>query len=303
MNLFEIIDINEYEINILGIIYYYVDLLNDGYLMNEHDVYVYIHDNDWSKISLCEKLSEKFMEKYKDRIWWSIIFSVQILSEPFIEKIINDYKPFNNVNINKIIWRNITIHQKLSEQFMEKYKDRIWWKYVYSNQKLSSQFIDKYRHKIFNNTIKHGKKKLTMYKSHLKNYHKNTNVNYIYSESKLKYNEDDENSYNVDVYDYNVNTSNHNDIDYMKKVEYLISNKKIPEDFIDKHMYKLHWETICDMCRIQELSDNFIMKHFDNLNLSYLLNNKFVDKQNLIYLLYDLITDKKFMDDLIKKTY
>src|SRR5574343_779114 len=41
---------------------------------------------DWSYISIFQKLSEKFIEKYSDKINWHHISEFQKLSEKFIEK-------------------------------------------------------------------------------------------------------------------------------------------------------------------------------------------------------------------------
>ena len=88
---------------------------------------------DWIYISTRQKLSEEFIEKYKDRVNWYDISMYQKLSEEFIEKF-----------ENKVYWNNISMYQKLSEEFIEKYKDRLNWHRISEYQKLSDEFIKKH---------------------------------------------------------------------------------------------------------------------------------------------------------------
>jgi hypothetical protein len=79
-------------------------------------------------ISLFSNLSEKFIEKYKDKVdWWDISFR-QNLSEKFIEKFENEVK-----------WDWISKYQELSEIFIEEHKDKVNWRYILLYQELSPQ--------------------------------------------------------------------------------------------------------------------------------------------------------------------
>ena len=69
---------------------------------------------DWYYISKCQKLSEVFIDKYKDKVKWHWISKCQKLSEEFIDK----YK-------DKVDWYYISEYQKLSEEFIEKHMDKI----------------------------------------------------------------------------------------------------------------------------------------------------------------------------------
>ena len=92
---------------------------------------------DWYAVSTNFKLSESFIEKFKDKLNWGILIQNQILSERFIEF----YK-------YKIDFRYIAIYQKLSEEFIEKYQDELKWDYVSAYQVLSEPFIEKYQDKV-----------------------------------------------------------------------------------------------------------------------------------------------------------
>ena len=90
----------------------------------------------WITISYKQKLSEAFIEKYKDNVDWHNISINQKLSEEFIEK-------YNY----KVDWKCISIYKKLSEKFIEKHKDKIDWIGLLKNKKikLSDKFIIKYK--------------------------------------------------------------------------------------------------------------------------------------------------------------
>ena len=91
----------------------------------------------WSYISENQKLSEEFIERFKDKLDWRYISIYQKLSEAFIEK----YK--DNVN-----WHYISIYQKLSEPFIEKYQDKVSWGGISTHQLLSESFIEKFKDKV-----------------------------------------------------------------------------------------------------------------------------------------------------------
>jgi hypothetical protein len=71
------------------------------------------HHGGWWYISFFQKLSERFIGKYKDRV----------------------------------IWYWISYHQKLSESFIEKYKDKVDWYLIFKSQNLSPEFREKWKHK------------------------------------------------------------------------------------------------------------------------------------------------------------
>jgi len=68
---------------------------------------------------------------------WKDISAYQYLSEEFIEK----YK-------DKVNWRYVSIHQSLSEEFIEKHKDKVNWSYISIFQQLSEELIEKYKNEV-----------------------------------------------------------------------------------------------------------------------------------------------------------
>jgi hypothetical protein len=69
---------------------------------------------EWNWISSRQIISQRFIEKYSDKIDWGWISERQNLSEEFMEK-----------HQNKISWCYISRYQKLSEKFIIKHIDKI----------------------------------------------------------------------------------------------------------------------------------------------------------------------------------
>ncbi len=69
--------------------------------------------------------------------------------------IVRQYKKEKDVNknvnllIKKDCWIFISMYQKLSEEFIEKYKDKVDWCWISLHQKLSEKFIEKYQDKVW----------------------------------------------------------------------------------------------------------------------------------------------------------
>ena len=70
---------------------------------------------NWTYISGTQKISEKLIEKYKDKVHWGYISAYQTLSEDFIRKFADE-----------VNWNSIFKFQKnLSPEFREEFKDRL----------------------------------------------------------------------------------------------------------------------------------------------------------------------------------
>ena len=87
-----------------------------------------------------KKISKKEAEEIKKAFeydflgkTWSGISKCQKLSEEFIEK----YS-------DRVDWNYMSRYQKLSEEFIEKYSDRVNWDYISAYQKLSENFIEEH---------------------------------------------------------------------------------------------------------------------------------------------------------------
>ena len=94
-----------------------------------------------NKIKIIEEIHD--IEKFFDEniknfeVDWAYISKYQKLSEEFIEKY-----------IDKVDWFYISIFQKLSESFIEKHIDKADWYYISKYQILSESFIEKHSDKV-----------------------------------------------------------------------------------------------------------------------------------------------------------
>ncbi len=104
-----------------------------------------ITENDKSvtnKIKIVEEIKdiEKFFDENMNnfKVDWGYISRFQKLSEELIEKY-----------ADKVIWYRISEYQKLSEEFIEKYIDKVDWDCISKFQTLSEEFIEKYADKVY----------------------------------------------------------------------------------------------------------------------------------------------------------
>ncbi len=88
-------------------------------------------------ISRYQKLSEDFIERNSDRLYWGWVSTSQKLSEEFIQR-----------NSDKVSWQNISSCQKLSEEFIQRNSDKVGWYSLCRIQKLSEEFIERNADKV-----------------------------------------------------------------------------------------------------------------------------------------------------------
>jgi hypothetical protein len=86
----------------------------------------------WYWISIYQDLSERFIEKFKEKLDWYYISWHQTLSELFIEK----YK-------NKVDWYHISRYQKLSENFLLNNLEYVVIDWLEDNKNLPKELLEK----------------------------------------------------------------------------------------------------------------------------------------------------------------
>ena len=173
-----------------------------------------------------------------------------ILSEEFIDR-------FND----KVDWRLISRNQALSEPFIEKYQDKVVWSSISRNQALSEPFIEKYKDKVD--------------WAYISTYQK-------LSESFIE--------------------------KYKDKVDwtYISIYQKLSEEFIEKYQNKVYWAYIS---MFQKLSEEFIEKFQDKVSGYRIseyqkLSDEFIKRHNLIVKKNSLwqYKDKEFKKEEVIKT-
>ena len=91
----------------------------------------------WKDISLYQILSGDFIREFQDRLDWDYISRNQKLSESFIR----EFK-------YKVYWYNISKYQKLSEDFIREFQDKVVWYCISEYQTLSESFIREFQDRL-----------------------------------------------------------------------------------------------------------------------------------------------------------
>ena len=94
------------------------------------------YDN-WARLSLCESLTEDFIQEFKDKVDWICISRYPHLSEDFIRKF-----------ADRVEWYYISAYQHLSENFIREFADRVAWDWIVKYQPLSEDFIREFKDKV-----------------------------------------------------------------------------------------------------------------------------------------------------------
>ena len=120
------------------------------YLFNDTFILIFQKENIWDNIGWMDKVTIECLWGFKNLItnkgWLSIIEHKQ-LSNDNIEDFINNIMP--QLNINELeFWDIISANQKLSEEFIEKYQDKINWESISLFQELSWSILQKFSKKI-----------------------------------------------------------------------------------------------------------------------------------------------------------
>ena len=117
------------------------------------------YDN-WARLSLCESLTEDFIQEFKDKVDWTCISRYPHLSEDFIRKFadrvdwyyISAYQYLSEDFIREfkdwVSWDAISYYQQLSEDFIREFKDKVNWYYISAYQHLSEDIIREFKDKV-----------------------------------------------------------------------------------------------------------------------------------------------------------
>lgn len=241
------------------------------------------------------KLSEKAIIYFKDKLNWNLIINTQQLSESFIE---NNLMNFFNENT---IWDDILGRKKFSTEFLLRNYKNIKIKNVHSllyYQKLPDEII---KYLIDNDFIKHNNwLSLFAYqkvpqdiiemreKEGFDSYELNALVNNQKLSDKFirKYFTDLRKSslakhqkLSVDLIESLLNNKSVISQNALKLIKDLIVRyQEIPEEFIKKYKLNLN-----DAFKYQRLSESFIDKHKDIVNVNFILkyqkiSEDFIDK-------------------------
>ena len=105
-------------------------------ILSEEFIDRHVNDVFWHSVSKYQKLSESFIAKHSSRVDWMEIFEFQKLSPMFIAV---------NAGNSSLYWTVISMFQKLNEKFIEAHADKVRWSVIFRCQSLSEEFIDKHK--------------------------------------------------------------------------------------------------------------------------------------------------------------
>jgi len=90
---------------------------------------------------ICQQciLSESFIREFENYVDWSDITLFQKLSEEFIIEFLDK---------DKFDWCNVCVYQRLSEDFIRKFQDKVNWYCISQYQSLSKEFVAEFVNKI-----------------------------------------------------------------------------------------------------------------------------------------------------------
>lgn len=252
----------------------------------------YLPNQYWEDLSLNPCLSEEFFEKHKDKVDWNSIFGNPNLSEEFFEKYIDKVNWYRlcsiiseqffekykdrifseDVERDSILWKRLCMNTNLSEEFFEKYIDKLEWWYILENPSISEEFFERHwdRVKEFKSAYirnpgsesfieKIGKKELLpsprLQHWFLLEISKNKNLSPQFIERQV------------------VNIMEHN-----KNILYtsLISEINVTEEFIEKYMDVIDFD---QLCHNPHVSEQFFEKYIDKVNWYHLSQNPNISEQ------------------------
>jgi phosphoribosylanthranilate isomerase len=176
------------------------------------------------------KLRNIIQNNKLSKIDWYYISIHQKLSEEFIR----EFK-------NKVNWDNISVYQKLSEDFIKEFQDKIIWYNISKYQKLSESFIKEFQNKVdWYNISKYQK----LSEEFIREFQdkidwSNISMNQKLSEEFIK--------------------KFKNEVDWSE----LSLCQKLSEKFIREFQNKVDWKYIS---KYQKLSENFIKEFQDKVN-------------------------------------
>ncbi len=109
--------------------------------MEEHMDLIDADNHYWAIISTSQYLSERFLLKYFDKFYWERVLANHKLPDKVLVKVCRTFK------IDK--WREIIIHQNISDSFIEEFADLIEWPFAIVNNKVSSESQNKFKDLIY----------------------------------------------------------------------------------------------------------------------------------------------------------
>jgi hypothetical protein len=98
----------------------------------------YLHYININHIYYTVKLTDKFIQKHKDKLNWCMLCLYQKLTPETINKCIDEIQTCPSQGL---FWRHLSKFQQLTEDFIHDHADKLYWYYICKHQNLSETFI------------------------------------------------------------------------------------------------------------------------------------------------------------------
>ena len=217
-----------------------------------------------------------------DKLNWLCISIHQKLSEDFIRRF-----------QHKVNWENISAHQKLSESFIREFKDKVDWYFISIYQNLSENFIQEFQDKVVWLDISSSQ---NLSEDFIREFQDKVHWTYISKDQILSesFIREFQNKVYWDCISKYQTLSEDFIREFYDKLDWILISKYqvLSEDFIREFQNKVYWDCIY---RYQKLSDEFIKEfHLDvdkENNWLYVTEEqkeKFIKKETP----YEILEDK-----------
>ena len=253
---------------------------------------------DWREIVKNQKLSQEFIEKHIKKIDFRVLIENQKISEKLIKKILSKIKGKIKESRFELIESHIFEYQNLSEEFIEKYKDKSssLMEVISIYQDLSEEFIEKHidEFKIFH-LIKYQKLSMKIINENIigntskddgknnqliiKELFENQTLSEEFIQNNLNYykeNCEDTNGLLIKKLSDKDMMSNINEIDW----EHLIKNVKFSNKFFKWYVENEVYETVNNSSRAY--------KRFDEEKMNMILEYQDISEKNIKYFSKDM---------------
>ena len=115
--------------------------------LSENFIEEFEHLVDWDNISIYQKLSENFIRKFKNHVNWEYISAYTDLSESFIGEFHN-YVIWDGIFERRYRERDYGEEISFSEDFIIKFKDRMYWQTIALTHDLSMNLMNELKNDI-----------------------------------------------------------------------------------------------------------------------------------------------------------
>lgn len=104
---------------------------------------------DWERMfPFLLNFDQKFLERYRQNIDWKDLLEEKQFSDQFLNRNLDYFLWLNKKDKGLCIWKTLSYFQHLSDDFIQKYKNKLDWGLMSASQPFSENIMLKYMDKI-----------------------------------------------------------------------------------------------------------------------------------------------------------